>query len=97
MNDVVRVGRCRVNRCYYCICKTCNMLHCRQKTHFERCWFCHERGEQPTTDCDHFTPKYTNHVYRKKRIRRKGKPLIVQIDEKLDELQKSINEMSKGG
>jgi hypothetical protein len=77
-----------LGRCFYCICKVCNRLKCPHfyfyKTSFERCIFCLQRFEVPTTECDFFRSKYKKQrVYH---IKKRGKTHIERVEDKLDRI-----------
>jgi hypothetical protein len=85
-------GECLVSRCIFCICPACSMEHCWQHTHFNRCTKCLQNYSVPTTSCDFFKPVYVRHVYRKIRVRRKARPKLDIVIDKLDEVLKKLKE-----
>jgi hypothetical protein len=77
--------RCRpwpLGRCYYCICKICNLRYCRYKTRQKRCYMCHLLNNVPLLECDGFESIYKQKVYRisrSEKLRRKSLREMVEV------------------
>lgn len=82
-------------RCYYCICRVCNMLKCRYKNQRELCLSCMIMDNTAKLDCEGFESRYYRRIFRIKRDLLRPQQLTTR--QMVQELHHMVEDLWKRG